>query len=91
MREAQLETRFRRGVRAAGGVVVKLAPTTRGVPDRLVLMPGGRLTLVELKTTTGRLSAAQTAWHAAAEARGVIVEVLRGADELDAWIERNRP
>lgn len=64
---------------------LKLAPTVRGVPDRLVLLPGGRVFLVELKTDTGRLSPAQAEWHRRAAELGVVVTLLAGADEIDHW------
>lgn len=50
MLEKYLERKLRDGVRALGGQCLKLVcPGTAGVPDRLVLMPGGRLAFVELK------------------------------------------
>lgn len=84
--EARLEARFRSRVRGAGGIVVKLAPTVRGIPDRLVLLPGGRMHLVELKTSSGVLSPAQRAWHNRAHALGTPVTVLYGPDEVDEWV-----
>lgn len=83
--EAQLETLFLLRVRGLGGMLVKLAPTVAGIPDRLVLLPCNRIRLVELKTTTGRLSPIQQHWHARAGALGVRVDVLRGLPEIDAW------
>lgn len=65
-------------------MVVQLAPTVVGVPDRLVLL-AGNMHLVELKTNTGRLSPAQVVWHARAAAAGVTVVVLRGREEVVSW------
>jgi hypothetical protein len=87
MLESQLEARLRQRVRAAGGRAVKLAPTEAGLPDRLVMMPGGRAYLVELKTDTGRLSPIQRAWHTQAALLGHTVTTLYGAAQLDAWVE----
>lgn len=67
------------------GLAVKLAPTTYGVPDRLVLLPGGTLELIELKARGGRLRPDQIAWIAKAHARGVNVTVLTGPDEIHSW------
>lgn len=86
--EAALERRFAAAVLRRGGMVVKLAPTVRGLPDRLVLLPGGRIELVELKAPGGRLSLSQRIWHDKAAQRGVIVTVLTGAPEIDAWADR---
>ena len=90
MLEAQLEGVFRRAVRAAGGLAVKLVPTVAGLPDRLVIMPGGRLYLVELKTETGRLAPVQVEWHKRIALLGVQVRVLYGADQVRAWVEEQR-
>lgn len=90
--EAQLETLFRIGVtQRLGGMVVKLAPTQAGVPDRLVLLPGhpgwpSRIELVELKTVVGRLAPIQREWHRRAAALGVVVTTLYGKPDIDAWV-----
>lgn len=83
--EARLEARLRDAVRKLGGIAVKLAPTARGIPDRLVILPGGRSYLVELKTATGRLSPIQRAWHVRVAQLGHRVLVLSGAEAIDAW------
>lgn len=84
--EADLENYFRQQVRRAGGRAYKITSMTKGIPDRLVLFPGGRVDLVELKTDTGRTSPAQRVWHARAEALGTTVPVLHGKAEIDAWL-----
>ena len=86
--EAQLERVFRSRVRMVlGGMVIKMAPTTVGVPDRLVLLPGGGLILVELKTEKGKLSDAQREWHLRARRLGTKVVVLRGLEQIQTWVE----
>lgn len=56
--EKTLEPRLVNRVKMAGGLALKfLTPGFTGVPDRIVLMPGGRLSFVELKSedkTTGK-------------------------------------
>lgn len=89
MLEAALEQRFFRLVREAGGLAIKLMPTHAGVPDRLVLWPGGRAQLVELKTETGALSQVQKVWHARAAQLGHPVAVLYGIEQVKAWIRGN--
>lgn len=50
MRERVLEKELVRAVRKSGGLAIKLvSPGWAGAPDRLILMPGGRLAFVELK------------------------------------------
>lgn len=84
--EASLEAWFRKAVRVAGGSAHKLAPTEKGMPDRLVLMPGGRMYLVELKTEVGTVKPAQTLWHMKAAQKGIIVVVLAGRAGVAAWL-----
>lgn len=48
--EKQIEQKLVRAVRAAGGIAPKfVSPGLDGVPDRLILLPGGRLAFAELK------------------------------------------
>lgn len=87
MRESSVESKLHRGILALGGIDYKLAPTTKGLPDRLVILPGNLIFLVELKAKGGRLSPAQIAIHAKLAKRGTHVVVLTGPDEVDAWLK----
>lgn len=50
--ERAVEAALRDATKALGGMCWKLSsPGTAGVPDRLVLLPGGRVGFVECKTT----------------------------------------
>lgn len=50
MRESVVEKKFTTEVKKRGGLAVKfVSPGFNGVPDRLVLFPGGRMAFVELK------------------------------------------
>ena len=50
MRESVVEKKLATEVKKRGGLAVKfVSPGFNGVPDRLVLFPGGRMALVELK------------------------------------------
>ena len=87
--ESNLEGFFQHQVRRAGGRAYKVVPTTRGMPDRLALFPGGRVYLVELKRDRGHgaLRPDQEVWHAKAEQMGVNVAVLWGKAEILDWLE----
>jgi len=51
MREKTIEERLRETVKRLGGLALKfVSPGFTGVPDRIVLMPGGRIYFVELKS-----------------------------------------
>lgn len=86
MRESSVEAVLASEVRTAGGMSIKMLAVTAGTPDRLVLMPGGRLYLVELKTKTGRLRPIQRVWHSRAADLGTEVVVLHGAEEVKEWV-----
>ena len=50
MREKQIEQKLVRAVRAVGGLAPKfVSPGLDGVPDRMILLPGGHLAFAELK------------------------------------------
>ena len=60
LRESQLEKKFVGLVQNRGGLARKfVSPNQRGVPDRIVVWPGGRVHFVELKTRNGKLSKLQ--------------------------------
>ena len=84
--EASLEAYFNKRIRLMGGRAVKLAPTEKGLPDRLVLLPGGRVYLCELKADTGRTSAAQDLWHQRSAELGTRVQLLVGRAGIDKWL-----
>lgn len=50
MLERDIERRLREGVKGMGGLCLKLVcPGFTGVPDRLILLPGGVVAFAELK------------------------------------------
>ncbi|MEY8524553.1 VRR-NUC domain-containing protein [Lachnospiraceae bacterium 38-10] len=50
MKESELEIKFCSIVREAGGKAYKfVSPGNAGVPDRIVVLPGGKVGFVELK------------------------------------------
>ena len=85
--EAKLEEFFRKRVKLLGGFTVKLAPMEAGVPDRLVIFPGGRFFLVELKTETGTLRPIQKIWHERMLGGWQVrVWTLYGEDDIRRWL-----
>lgn len=87
MRESYIEGRvLGDGVKAAGGLSIKLAPIVAGLPDRLVLLPGGRLFFVETKAPGGRLRPVQRVMHARLGGLGFPVVVLSSPEGVRAWL-----
>lgn len=86
MRESAVETSFAKRVRDLGGLSFKFAPLHAGNPDRIVLLPGGYIYLVELKADNGELDPAQRLWHRRSSQLGVEVLVVTGSVEARSWI-----
>ena len=49
MRESLVERKLTSLVKERGGWAIKFVPSVSGLPDRIVLLPTGRLFFVELK------------------------------------------
>lgn len=74
MREAETEARLRRAIQHAGGLCLKFtSPGYSGVPDRLILMPGGRAYFAELKAPGKHERARQEYVQRILRARGFTV------------------
>lgn len=83
----QLETRLMRMVEARGGLCLKLgSPAIRGVPDRLVLMPGGRAFFVEAKGDGDRLRPEQKRMGPRLTSIGFPVWVVRTFVDVVAFV-----
>lgn len=92
MKESEIEAQLVRRIKAAGGLCYKwVSPGNTGVPDRIVILPGGRTIYVELKTETGRLSEIQKHTHALLQTRGADVRTLYGLDQVKAFVEEVMP
>lgn len=71
-------------VRAAGGLCWKwVSPSTVGVPDRICLLPGGRVVFVELKRPGGNLSPIQVKVLDRLRAVGAEVHVLSSKEAVN--------
>lgn len=85
MRENRVETTLRVEVKARGGWAIKFLPSVSGLPDRIVLMPGGRIFFVELKSPTGTVAPHQTVIHRRLSDLGFEVLVLSHPDAVREW------
>lgn len=64
MRESPMERKAREAVERIGGKMPKwVSPGNRGVPDRLVILPGGRTIYVEMKAPGKPLEPLQRKWR----------------------------
>jgi hypothetical protein len=91
LREAEIEARLVRGVKEAGGLCYKfVSPGNPGVPDRLILLPGGRILFVELKTPGGKLSNIQSWRIQEMRERDADVRVWKGLEPVRAFLKEIR-
>lgn len=92
MKESEVEAMLVRGVQLQGGLCWKfVSPGRAGVPDRIVVLPDGRVIFVELKTDTGQLRPIQIYQHRELQARRADVRTLFGAKDVLAFLEEVVP
>ena len=88
MREKFIEQKLVKAVRQAGGMCPKLvSPGTAGMPDRLVLLPGGKSAFVEVKAPGESPRPLQLHRHAQLRALGFRVCVLDDPGGIPGIIE----
>ena len=88
MLEKDIEKILVREVKIAGGLAYKfISPGNDGVPDRIVILPDGRVMFVELKTDRGKLTALQQMQIDRIRARGAYACVVRGLSGLTWFFE----
>ena len=91
MLEKELEARLVHGVKALGGRAYKfVSPGNVGVPDRIVVLPEGRIIFVELKADFGRVSAVQQKQIQDLRRVGCRVEVVRGLQGVERFLQECR-
>jgi len=88
MREREVEQALVRAVQRVGGLAYKwVSPAHRGVPDRIVFLPQGRLMLVELKAPGKRPTQLQQRVHDRLRALGHDVRVIDHPDVVEAILD----
>lgn len=88
LREPYIERRFVREVERAGGRALKwVSPGNRGVPDRIVLLPHGRVVFVELKRPGGKLEPLQERWARILKEMGHTVYKIESVEEIQSFID----
>ena len=88
MREKTVEAKLVRAVKAAGGICPKLvSPGMAGMPDRLVLLPDGKMGFVEVKAPGEKPRPLQTARHQILRWLGYRVYVLDNPEEIRGIID----
>ena len=89
MREAKIEHLLVIAVKASGGIAPKLvSPGFDGMPDRIVLLPEGRLGFVEVKAPGKVPRPLQAARHAQLRKLGFEVYVLDDPAQIPGILKR---
>lgn len=74
VKETTIESALVSRAAALGGHAIKwVAPGSAGVPDRIVVLPGGRIGFLELKAPGKKLDPLQVEWQVKLAALGVPV------------------
>ena len=87
MNEKRLEQKLREAVKRAGGLALKwVSPGVTGVPDRIIILPGGKVKLVEVKSTGKKQSARQAVMSGMLEKLGLPVAVIDSQESLTEFL-----
>ncbi len=88
MREKTIEQKFRAAVKAAGGLALKFtSPGFDGVPDRLALLPDGKMAFVEVKAPGKKPRPLQLARHRQLQQLGFKVYVLDDEGQIGGMVD----
>ena len=91
MREKQIEQRLVKAVKAQNGMCPKLvSPGTDGMPDRMVLLPDGKLSFVEVKAPGEKPCPLQIRRHEQLRQLGFRVAVLDDPEQIPSILEETR-
>ena len=88
MREREIERKLVSAVKSRGGICPKfVSPGFDGMPDRVVLLPHGKLGFVEVKRPGEQPRPLQTARLRLLRKLGFLVFVLDGEEQIGGMID----
>lgn len=88
MKEKEIEQKLVRAVRAAGGFALKfISPGYDGVPDRLLLLPGGRIAFAEVKAHGMKPRPLQMRRHGMLRRLGFKVYVIDDEEQIGGILD----
>ena len=91
MREKTIEQHLVKAVKNSGGIAPKLvSPGFDGMPDRLVLFPGGKIGFVEVKAPGKEPRPLQVARHGLLRRLGFKVYVLDDPEQIGGILDEIR-
>ena len=84
MREKTIEQKLVRATKAAGGIAPKfVSPGFDGMPDRMIILPGGRIGFVEVKAPGKKPRPLQISRHDLLRRLGCRVYVLDDTGQIE--------
>ena len=90
--ESDIERNMVKRFQKAGLPLFKfVSPGNDGVPDRIAVLPGGRIIFIELKTETGKLSELQELQLRRLKKLGCDCRVIKGTAEAEAFLKEVIP
>lgn len=91
MREKQIENKLATEAKKLGGIAVKfVSPSFDGMPDRLVLIPGGHIAFVELKAPGKKPRPLQLSRHRLLRSLGFRVYVIDSVEQIGGMLDEVR-
>ncbi|WP_443660132.1 VRR-NUC domain-containing protein [Clostridium algidicarnis] len=88
MQESKVENRLKKEIELIGGKAPKfVSPGMSGVPDRIVLLPGGRIVFVELKAPGKKPRPMQEYRIKELRTLGFEVKVIDSVEEVIKFVE----
>lgn len=88
MREKEVEAALVRAAKKRNGVALKfVSPGLSGVPDRLVLLPDGKIGFIELKSLGKKMRLLQEKRKSQLERLGFLVFCLDSKEEVEVMLD----
>ncbi|MCH5185206.1 MAG: VRR-NUC domain-containing protein [Oscillospiraceae bacterium] len=88
MLEKEIEQSLKNAVKMRGGLALKfVSPGMNGVPDRLILFPGGKAAFAELKAPGRKMRSIQIKRKRQLEALGFSVYCIDGTDRIGGILD----
>ena len=88
MREKEVEQKLVKAVKARGGICPKwVSPGFDGMPDRVILLPGGKIAFAELKAPGKKPRPLQIARHKVLMKLGFRVYVIDSVEQIGVILD----
>ena len=91
MREKQIEQKLVKATKNMGGIAPKfVSPSFDGMPDRIVLLPGGHIGFVEVKAPGEKPRPLQLSRHGLLQRLGFKVYVIDNEQQIGGLLDEIR-